>query len=815
MLDTRKILIVCKGEDKTSSVTDYEFDESRGKYLITFKGGGRYEYNKANAAVLTPQPYAAEGKSIFYQGDIVNNYEEILLFADDKHRYLHVVKSNGKDFRAPESSFTISEAADLSPDGQKVFDYLCAIADLTKSDMPNQQENEDDRSFLAKVYDNFDFIHPESVLSAYLNRSPICSRQAPQDEFIFPFRFNLSQKSALEKALTHSVSVIEGPPGTGKTQTILNILANLTAVLGKSVGVVSFNNEAVKNIKDKLDKQKYGFLVANLGRTEKRRAFFENLPAIEVAEWNHGDSLSELQSRVKTLNGLLAQLLADDNRRAQLRQKLVAFQLEQQHFEQYYLAQQLEDIKKLPFYTASSSQVVEYLADVMLEEKLQPGLKFLHKLKLLFKYKEFRWGKLKTGEIDVLLRLQRKFYELKIRELDNECKNLEEKLKQHSFISLQDEHQRLSERIFQKKLFGSHAGLKQPKFSMQGYKSDYDKFSKYYPIVISTNHSIRNSIPLDCLLDYVIIDEASQVDLLSGALALSCCRNLIIVGDLKQLPQIVDEKIKDKLDDWDIPQGYDYFKQSILSSFLCLYPEGMPRVILKEHYRCHPRIIQFCNQKYYGGELIPFTDPNSCQVPLMLYKTSEGNHMRMVTHGSGDERGRYNQRELDVIKKEVLKNVALASDDVGLATPYRHQVRKASSYLSEDIKSDTIHKFQGRENDVIIMSTVLDSSGSGKKGLGFVDEGCLINVAVSRAQKQFILVTDNELFQKNGHHVHELLRYIQYNTLDEHIVESQVVSIFDLLYKNYSDKLEYLKSKIWYRSRFKWFIRLERTLPHE
>lgn len=798
MLERRKEMVICKGKDKTSSIEYYEFDERRKKYLITFNNGGQYEYSEANIAILTPQPYDMQNKFIFYKGAPVIDFEKILLFADAKHQFLYVCKNSG-DFSAPESRFTVSESAELSPAGQRIFSYLHTIAALTASDTPLACGNTQDK-FLATIYAKLKFIHPESVLAAYLNHGPMYKRETPIENIIFPFRFNLSQKAALEKALTHSVSIIEGPPGTGKTQTILNILANLTIVMGKSVGVVSFNNEAVKNVKDKLDKQKYGFLVADLGRAEKRENFFQNLPTIDVAEWKYDDKLEELQARIKELNQILTQLLAEANRLAQLKQELAAYHLEQQHFEQYFAAQQLTSIEKLPFYARTSSQAAEYLADIMLEEKLRPASKFLHKLKLLFKYKEFRFGKLKKNEIDILLRLQRRFYALKILELEEESRILSEKLKKNPFKVLQDEHQRISERIFQKKLFLSHSSLDQPDFSAKDYTSDYKKFIKYYPIILSTNHSLRNSIPQDYLLDYIIIDEASQVDLLSGVLALSCCKNLIIVGDLKQLPQIVDERIKSKIDDTDIPPEYDYFKQSILSSFLCIYHDDVPRVILKEHYRCHPQIIQFCNQKYYNGELIPFTDQNCCNIPLMLYKTSAGNHMRTIT--CGDDRGRYNQRELDAIKQEVLQNVNLASDDIGVVTPYRKQAQKAFTYLPDRIKSDTIHKFQGRENDVIIMSTVLDSSRSGKSGVGFVDEACLVNVAVSRARKQFVLVTDNELFQKNGHHVHELLRYIQYNTLDEHIINSQIVSVFDLLYKNYSNKLDILKSKLLYRSRF-------------
>lgn len=70
------------------------------------------------------------------------------------------------------------------------------------------------------------------------------------------------------------------------------------------------------------------------------------------------------------------------------------------------------------------------------------------------------------------------------------------------------------------------------------------------------------------------------------------------------------------------------------------------------------------------------------------------------------------------------------------------------------------------------------------------------NVAVSRAIKQFVLVTDHDLFYKKGKNIGDLIRYMQYSTLDENVIESQVVSVFDLLYKQYSRKLLPLKAKM-------------------
>ena len=86
---------------------------------------------------------------------------------------------------------------------------------------------------------------------------------------------NTVQKKAVETALTHSISVIEGPPGTGKTQTILNIIANVVAS-GKTVGMVAGNNSATANVQEKMEKLGYGFLTAMLGSVHNREIFFKS-----------------------------------------------------------------------------------------------------------------------------------------------------------------------------------------------------------------------------------------------------------------------------------------------------------------------------------------------------------------------------------------------------------------------------------------------------------------------------------------------------------------------------------------------------------
>ncbi len=112
-------------------------------------------------------------------------------------------------------------------------------------------------------YKNLSNLNKDSILKFYLKGTlPPSNKQI--NHVRFPFGFNQSQKLATERAFKKRLSVIEGPPGTGKTQTILNIIANLI-MDGKKVAVVSNNNAAIQNVYDKLNKQNLVFLVAFLG----------------------------------------------------------------------------------------------------------------------------------------------------------------------------------------------------------------------------------------------------------------------------------------------------------------------------------------------------------------------------------------------------------------------------------------------------------------------------------------------------------------------------------------------------------------------
>ena len=122
---------------------------------------------------------------------------------------------------------------------------------------------------------------------------------------------------------------------------------------------------------------------------------------------------------------------------------------------------------------------------------------------------------------------------------------------------------------------------------------------------------------------------------------------------------------------------------------------------------------------------------------------------------------------------------------MGIISPYRLQAEEINKALGQDIAS-TVHKYQGRECDTIILSTVDNLPTE------FSDDANLLNVAISRAKTHLCIVTNgNEMPQESN--LAQLITYIQYNNFE--IKESKLRSVFDLLYKQYtSERLAYEKA---------------------
>lgn len=584
----------------------------------------------------------------------------------------------------------------------------------------------------------------------------------------YPFGCNASQKKAVENALTNQVSVIQGPPGTGKTQTILNIIANLL-LAKKSVLVVSNNNSAVDNVAEKLEKEGLGFLVAKLGSVENKEFFIANQQNYPLMDNWKFEEVNSIKQQVTQALKDVSLCFDGQSKYALLKSELDALLKETKYD---IMHNEVSDNHKWLFNKPSKK---------LMSVRLQYGI-LMENSKKVSHFQMLKWSfalgfkiykLLKSEPQTVIKAFESAYYVARKRELENELLSIENSLKTIDISQRVTDLRQLSLKVLKNSVAKRFTGERK-RFTLTSIRPQTEAFLKEYPVVLSTTYSAKACISKDMVFDYLIIDEASQVDIKTGALALSCAMNAVIVGDDKQLPNVVSQEEEIALNaiqsTYHVDEKYQATTNSFLQSCVKVLKDA-PVTLLREHYRCHPRIIDFCNQRFYNGELIAMTSDNNEGKVLQVIKTVPGNHAR----------GHFNQREIDVIIQEVMPEYS-TSDSVGIITPYRDQAIAINQALGKDVAS-TVHKFQGRECDAIIMSMVDNIPTD------FSDDPNLMNVAISRAKTKLCIVVNGNEMPSNSN-LAQLISYIQYNNFE--VKESKIHSVFDILYKQYTaERLAY------------------------
>ena len=696
----------------------------------------------------------------------INNIKGKLVYLDhypvdavnavyDFGEYFRVVFEDGTSIISHETKIRVDEKC---PETAELV-YFKQIAGLQDDGKPNAAF-----SFLKTQYDQLRYINSDSVLNFYLKDVPpilTAARSKIEQTCLYPFCFNLSQKLAVENALSNNMSIVETPPGTGKTQTILNMIANIL-IQNQTVAIVSNSPAAIRDVQDQLMNDNYFFTTALLGDQSSCEAFFSrqwDYPE-EMLQWQRTEEeQKKLRDKIQKLRRGMRWLLELQNEKAQLQQELLAYTTEKAHYEAYMENRNCEQIEGLSFYHLSHNKIISFLADNSLIFSKKETLSLFAKFTLFLKYGFYDFSSLVGKNLDVVLQFQRNFYDLKIDSLNEKIKRIDAQLISADFDYRELDCARRSKTLFEAKLFDCYQDKLQnrPVFEKNTYREEFSSFIKEYPVILSTPSALRNYIAQDYMFDYLIIDEASQVGLAEAALALSCCRNAVIVGDLHQLPYMIEpaliEKYESLFRDYAIKEIYDCNQHSILSSMGELFGKSISRTLLKEHYRCHPKIIQYCNRKYYGGELIPLRQAKEEDLPLVIVTGEQAR--------SGSIPGE-------------------KSDTIGSETPFGKK---------------EVHRYQGRAKEMMIFSTVPDRTHQGNDKLDFEDDPYLVNHAVSRAMNQLVVITNEETFKNHGTNIGDMVRYVEYQAVDTNLNRSEVNSIYDLLYNQYSKKLIEAKSK--------------------
>lgn len=692
-----------------------------------------------------------------------------IFFLNDSNKW-KVEYNSGRTFYYNPENVKIIPNSLSDKKSATVFEYLIQMAQFSEI------KNHDGENLLLKNLQKAQFISKESILTLYLNpnsKTPFSQHNSP---IIFPFGCNNSQIKAVKTALSNPLSIIQGPPGTGKTQTILNIIANLL-IDNKTVLVVSNNNAATANVYEKLASEKYGldFLCATLGKQENVDAFIKNQSATYPQYLKAWGKLPISYLGNNNFNDLF-KYFGNKERLSIIKNELSSLETEYKYFSQFnpdikYKSKKLKNI--------SSARIIKLLQRIQYNLSEKENLNIFFKLYLYIFYGIGQAAFWKTDIQKCVITIQEAFYKRKKEELLQE---LEEKTKTNSSIK--------PEKIYDAGLTRLKRAIarKYSKTQFRRYFEDGKEIFfnpseviQEYPVVLSTTFSSRATLgcSADFLFDYVIMDEASQVDVVTGALALSCAKNAVIVGDEKQLPNVIEEHLRPTINNLfektKLPQGYN-FLNSFLSSLKQILP-NTPQTLLREHYRCHPKIINFCNQQFYNEELIVMTEDNNEPDVLSVIETISGNFCT----------NRYNQRQIDIIKQEILPNFTDQElSELGIIAPYNNQADELKNQIT-GIEASTVHKFQGREKDFIILSTVDNEITP------FADDPNILNVAITRAKKRLTVIISGNPQPENSN-IMSLVKYVKYNNLT--LTRSKINSIFDFLYShNSAEKLNYITRK--------------------
>jgi hypothetical protein len=598
---------------------------------------------------------------------------------------------------------------------------------------------------ISAIYEEINTDHANQVMEVPLkaffqNLSSLDRKNRKEPQIVlYDKNVNIDQLQTIYNSLKFPVTYVQGPPGTGKTQTILNIVVNCL-VNNKTLLISSNNNVPVDGIKEKLILGDYInkeilFPVIRLGNNKCTAGALKRIKELyefETKDVPKENLLFNLKEKSKENNKRLLEKLKNYESRIDLKQNLEFIDgLIYKGNGTYWLLEEEkkkieEQLRQLP---ATTDDNVRGIFEIIKDN---------HQLLQYFYYESLTYIK----------RLKNKDYRQLV-----------------EIIYIPDEDEKVREF---NKWIANDDNLK--------------KFTRVFPIILTTNISSRK-LGKKFKFDILTMDEAGQCDIATSLIPISKCSNMVLIGDTNQLKPIVvfdESRNKHLMKQYQIDDVYDYFNNSILSVFKRI--DNISRdILLSYHYRCGRKIINYSNMRFYESRLNLKAIKNPGNVKLL--------DVNNVNHKNKNSQIEEAKEIIDYVKENSLS-------DVYIITPFRNQEAVINHYLTEarekgeidnSISCGTIHKVQGQENKTIIISTAISKQTTSKTYDWIKDNSQLINVGVTRAKENLIVVTDKkaiDILSKKNDDLYALIDYVQKNGTTQ--VSQSVVNKFTIGFSNNS-----------------------------
>ena len=612
-----------------------------------------------------------------------------------------------------------------------------------------------------------------------------------------------SKLRSLGKALSaDTMFLLQGPPGTGKTTFISELICQiLDRDKNSKILIASQSNVAVDHSLSKTKELLPDIQLIRIGHKEK---FSENVIDFTLDNFCKDWAEKVISKCDNALDNYKKQVNLDSS----LQEKnLIIIEIEKLKQEIEFMTEEITHLK-------DKKEKMDVIS-----EKWSNVNSIMDKMKLLLVKDNYSMEESNIGDILDKFLLDLTFIDDKLNiiiEDSYEISNSLAEINKEIMLLSNEMNEKKKDILEWEKLLGlseseSYEECKKDiETKLAENKEDYDKFAKIELICKDWKKRVKqgdgllqeslldaNIVGATCLgiaslgnrsglvFDWVIIDEAGKATPTEILVPMCLGKKIILVGDHKQLPPVVDEtllktesEISIKREDLEMSL-FEYLEDSI---------NNKCKDVLTQQYRMHPTIGNLISRIFYKETtLISETTKKSKCIPLRIYNNNAIVWLTTCKRKNNKEEQIgttfMNSCEVDVIFEELEKinkelTVLNLKKEVAIIAGYHAQkdlirrriyTQNHQKFTNLKIEVNTVDAFQGRESDIVFYS-IVRSNDEGK--LGFLKDVRRLNVAFSRAKELLIVV---------GNHISASKKI----TIDNE--ENPFIEIIDYILENSTD----------------------------
>ena len=251
-------------------------------------------------------------------------------------------------------------------------------------------------------------------------------------------------------------------------------------------------------------------------------------------------------------------------------------------------------------------------------------------------------------------------------------------------------------------------------------------------VILATNSSSALEAIARVKFDVAVIDEASQATIPSVLIPIAKAHRFILAGDHKQLPPTI------------ISDRAGALSKTLFEELIRMYP--FKSQLLDIQYRMNSLLMKFPNKEFYNNSLKSDSSVDDINIRDILDSHQDEEALLFVdTSNILDNRERHlkdsksivNEIEAEIAIKiaDDYLNDGVDEEDIGIISPYADQVKIIQENTPIEVK--TVDGFQGREKEIIIISTVRSNNNG---NIGFLSDLRRLNVAITRAKRKLIII---------------------------------------------------------------------------